>query len=69
MKEIFIYNTKNMKNPGQINGIYSKGAYKSKYYRISFVRTGEVEYVDICDVHLDVDKNLFYDNPEYVVEK
>ena len=44
MKEIFIYNTKNMKNPGQINGIYSKGAYKSKYYRISFVRTGEVEY-------------------------
>ena len=69
MKEIFIYNTKNMKNPGQINGIYSKGAYKSKYHRISFVRTGEVEYVVFLYVDFYVDKILFYYNPENVVEK
>ena len=69
MKEIFIYNTKNMKNPGQINGIYSKGAYKSKYYRVKFVRTGEVEYIDFCDVHFDIERNLFYYSPEDVVEK
>ena len=68
MKEIFIYNTKDMNNPGQIDGMYSKGAYKSKYYRIKFVRTGKVEYVNFCDVHFDVEKNLFYYNPVNVIE-
>lgn len=69
MKEIFIYNTKDMNNPGQIDGMYSKGVYKSNYYRVKFVRTGDVEYIDFCDVHFDVDKDLFYYNPEDVVEK
>ena len=52
-----------------LEGIYSKGAYKSKYYRVKFVRTGEVEYIDFCDVHFDIERNLFYYSPEDVVEK
>ena len=69
MKEIFIYNTKNMKNPGQIKGIYSAGPYKSRYYRIQFTRTGEVEYVNFCDVHFNLEKEYFYYNPEDIIEK
>lgn len=51
MKEIFIYNTKNMNNPGQIKGTYKKES--DLYYRVQFVRTGEIEYVKWNDAYYD----------------
>ena len=70
LKEMFIYNSKDMNKPGQISGLYTAGPFKGTYYRVRFPRTGEVEYINICDVRYYVDKDLdFYDDKNVVKRK
>ena len=69
LKEMFIYNSKDMNNPGQICGLYTAGLFRGNYHRIHFPKTGEIEYVNLCDVKYDVDKDLYYYDDKYVVNK
>ena len=69
LKEMFIYNSKDMNKPGQISGLYTAGLFKGTYYRVRFPRTSEVEYINICDVKYDVDKDLYYYDDKNVAKR
>ena len=69
LKEMFIYNSKDMNKPGQITGLYSAGLCKGTYYRVYFPRTGEIEYVNIRNVRYDPEKVLYQYDDKNVIKK
>ena len=69
LKEMFIYNSKDMNKPGQISGLYTAGLFKGTYYRVYFPRTGEIEYVNIRNVRYDPEKVLYCYDDKNVIKK